>query len=299
MTPLAALAAAPPGAAVAFGPWFAAAADFILNRAALLVAGVPYRVAELEAYYHGPAHPDPFAHRDPVQLDAGRWYFHRTGGAYRGGSFKGVDLTLGDGRATFGVLVRAVVAPDGTRIDGPSLVVDHLLARTGEGTVAALAARTAAFPAWATSAPLALVARDTPDTPDILPVLATARVGLTLRRGARLANAPWYLGQPYRYLTDPRRSRKGRPQTVIALHQRGHDAATIHEATGVPRAAVARYVAAFAAGSAAPDFARYVGKELDALGFCAFLGSWAATYGAAESPRIAIRGLSAAPRIAR
>src|SRR2546425_4308376 len=107
-----------------FGSWFDALAGHLLNGVELLVDGDAYRLAEVEAYYHGGAHRDPFSHRHPLQLGTGPWYFHRAGQAYRGGSFKGVDLSFGDGTATFGLLFRSIAAPDGTLIGGPSLVVD-------------------------------------------------------------------------------------------------------------------------------------------------------------------------------
>src|SRR5262249_49867264 len=121
-----------------FAPWFAELVGQLLNRTDLLVGGEPYRFAELEAYYHGPQHPDLFAHRDPVQLENGRWYFHRTRGEYRGGSFKGLDLAFGDGKAHFGILIRTVADPEGNVIDGPSLTVDHLLVQTKAKDVATL-----------------------------------------------------------------------------------------------------------------------------------------------------------------
>src|SRR5262249_12621983 len=52
-----------------FAPWFAELVGRLLNSTDLLVGGTPYRFAELETYYHGPQHPDLFAHRDPVQLE--------------------------------------------------------------------------------------------------------------------------------------------------------------------------------------------------------------------------------------
>lgn len=259
-----------------FGPWFAGLAAFLLNRTDFLIAGEPYRFAELEAYYHGPDHPDPFTHRDPVQYHRGRWYFHRTAGVYRGGSFKGVDLTFGDGTAMFGVLVRSVVAPDGAVIDGPSLTADHILAKTGAATVAALDAEIGERLVWDATSPLAVRAADPPRTAD---VLTTARVGLTLKRGRGKPDAPKYVMRPYRYLTEPRRITKGKPHMVLALHQQGRDAAAIHALTGVPRKAIERYVAGFAAGQAVPDFAGYVGKELGTGDLCKLMGTWAAKYG--------------------
>ncbi|MDB5310544.1 MAG: hypothetical protein JWO38_4746 [Gemmataceae bacterium] len=262
-----------------FGPWFAALAGRLLNGVDFLVAGEPYRFAELEAYYFGEGHPDPFTHRDPVQFHSGRWYFHRTAGEYRGGSFKGVDLTFGDGTAMFGMLVRTVVAPDGTVIDGPSLTVDHLLARTTAGGVAALDAMIAGRPAWDPASPLAI--RETA-TPRTAAVLRTARVGLSLKRTGGKPDAPRYVMRPYRFLTEPRRITKGRLQMVLALHQQGKDAAAIMELTGVPKKALDRYVAAFAAGKTEPGFAGYVGKDLGPIDLCRLTGTWAATFGATD-----------------
>src|SRR4051812_10578038 len=145
-----------------FGPWFAALGARLLNETELLVAGRPYRLAEVEAYYYGPGHPDPFTHRDPLQYQNGRWYFHKTAGEYRGGSFKGVDFTFGDGTAMFGVLIRTVVAPDGTVIDGPSLTVDHILGHTGYTDVAALDRAIAGRAVWDGSSPLAVRASAEP-----------------------------------------------------------------------------------------------------------------------------------------
>src|SRR4051812_46307933 len=121
-----------------FTGWFATLVGRLLNEADFVVAGQAYRFTELEMYYYGDGHRDPFCHRDPVEVHNGRWYFHRTGGEYRMGSFKGLDMTFGDGKSRVGVLIRGLKAPDGTVIDGPSLTVDHVLAKTGEADPAAL-----------------------------------------------------------------------------------------------------------------------------------------------------------------
>ncbi len=274
MSPLAELAAKPPHVCTddQFGPWFASLAARLLNQTDFVVNGQPYRFAELEAYYYGEGHPDPFTHRDPLQAFNGRWYFHRTAGVYRSGSFKGVDLTFGDGRAVFGVLIRAIITPDGTVIDGPSLTVDHLLACTRAANVAALDGMIAARAAWDSSAPL--VVRDAvPQRTSV--VLATARVGLSLKR-TRNPDAPRYVMRPYRYLTEPRQLTKGKPHMVLALHHQGMDTAAIHESTGVPKKTVDRYVADFATGKAVTDFAGYVGKDLGPAEWCRLMGTWTA-----------------------
>jgi hypothetical protein len=268
----------PAGAAAEgqFGRWFAALAAHLLNATDFLVAGRPYRLAEVEAYYSGPGHPDPFTHKDPLQREFGRWYFHRTAGEYRGGSFKGVDLTFGDGRGTFGVLVRSVVAPDGALIDGPSLTVDHLLRQTGAASVAGLDRAIAGRPWWDTSSPLAVRESGEPRAAE---VVTTARVGLSLRRGRGRPDAPRFVMRPYRYLTEPRRITKGKPQTVLALHAAGKDVAAIQAMTGVARRVIDKYVADFAVGECEPGFEAYTGKELSTADLCKLIGTWAAHFG--------------------
>lgn len=248
MTALADLVIRPPHATADehFAAWFARIADRLLNGCDFLVAGTPHRVAEIEAYYHGPDHPDPFPHPDTVQRCAGRWYFHRIGPSYRGGSFKGLDLTLGDGTNRFALLIRSIVRPDGTLVDGPSCTVDDLLKQTGEASVAALDERIAARLAWDESSPLAI--RDS-EVPRTMPVYRTARVGLSLKRDRE--RRLQYIDRPYRFLIEPRRIRKGRTQLVLALHQQGHGADAIHALTGTPRRTIARY-----AGSQAVAFTR-------------------------------------------
>ncbi|HYH67757.1 MAG TPA: hypothetical protein VD866_23875 [Urbifossiella sp.] len=255
--------------------WFVAVAAALLNRAELVADGVPLRVAEVEFYRHDAEHPDPFAHADPVQRDWGRWYFHRVGGSFRGGSFKGLDLTLGDGTATVGVLLRSVVTPDGELIDGPSRLVDRLLKLTDTPTVAALDAKLPGAAALAAGTPVHF--RDATDRG--AEVLATARVGLSLKRAAAFEEMPRYVGRRYRFLTEPRRIGPGRPQLVAALHAGGASAAEIRARTGIAAGVVGRYAAAFDEGKAEHDFGRYIGAELTALDRCRLLGTWAAVFG--------------------
>jgi hypothetical protein len=260
-----------------FGAWFADLAARLLNATDLLIDGKPYRFAELEAYYYGEGHPDPFTHRDPLQYQNGRWYFHRTGGEYRSGSFKGVDLTFGDGGAMFGVLVRTIVAADGTVIDGPSLTVDHILSLTGTPDVPTLDDRIAGRRVWDESSPLAVRESAAPRTQT---VYRTARVGLSLKRSRKgRTDTPMYLMRPYRFLTEPRGIGKGKPQLVCALHQGGLDAATITGLTGTPRKTVERYVSDFEAGKQEASFDAYFGVDLGPAGVCKLLGAWTAKYG--------------------
>ena len=260
-----------------FAPWFAEIAARLLNGLDFVVNGDRYRFAEIEMYYSGGPHPDLFAHRDPLQLEDGRWYFHRTRGEYRGGSFKGLDLTLGDRQSYFGVLIRTVVAPGDTVIDGPSLTVDHLLAKTKAASVAVLDSLIAGRSIWDASSPLHLAEADPHRTAT---VYQTSRVGLSLKKAKGKPDAPRFVGRPYRFHTEPALVSKGKVHLVLALHRAGKTPEEIRAATGVPKKTVDRYLADFAAGGSVEDFEAYVGKDLSTGELCKLLGTWAARHGA-------------------
>jgi hypothetical protein len=259
-----------------YAKWFAELIARLLNATDFLVNGAVYRFAELEAYYHGPDHPDLFAHRDPVQLENGRWYFHKTRGEYRGGSFKGLDLAFGDGTAHFGILIRTVVTPAEEVIDGPSLSVDHLLAQTKAATVATLDAMINSRKVWDETAPLAI--REAAK-PRAATVYQSSRVGLSLKKAKGKPDAPRFVARPYRFLTEPLAISKGKPHLVLALHRRGEKPETISQITGTPKKTVERYIKDFEAGKAVPNFDGYIGKELGTADLCKLLGTWTAKYG--------------------
>jgi hypothetical protein len=242
-----------------FGAWFDRIADLLLNETRLVAGGERHRLVEIEFYYHGPDHADPFAHKDPVQLHCGRWYYHRTRGEYRGGSFKGLDLSFGTGGAHGGVLLRGLEAADGTLVDGPSLLVDRLLAKTGRPDVASLDGAIADRLAWDNDVPVSL---------ERLPanegrkVYRSARVGLSLKRSRPGSPAVRFLLRPYRYLTEPRRTAKGRQLLVLALHLGGMSDLDIVDLTGCTPSSLKRYLADLEAGRADTELKPYFGAEL-------------------------------------
>ena len=256
--------------------WFGQIADRLLNGTELLVGGEPHRFVEVEFYCFAAEHPDPFTHRDLLQRQCGRWYFHRVRGVYKSGSFKGLDLTFGDGVMFGGILVRGIATPDGAVIDGPSRLVDHLLARTETVSVAELDEASASAAAWESDNPLSLRWLDPSET---RAPLRTARVGLALKRVSALAEYSRYLMRPYRFLAEPRQVRKGKPHMVLALHARGIDAETISRLTGCPKATVRRYIEDYEAGKREGDFTAYLGKNLGPKEFCRLAGTWQRVYG--------------------
>ncbi len=265
-----------PPAPLTAAAWFDRIAAHLLHRARLVVGGQAYRLMEVEFYYHSPAHADPFAHRDAVQLNVGRWYFHRTGGTYRGGSFKGVDVTFGGAAAHAGVLIRGIEKPDGTLIDGPSVTVDHLLATAGHRTVAALDAACGTSAVWEPDHPMGLTAVDAP----VLPVFACARVGLSLKKRTHRPDDPafGFLFRRDRYLAAPTRTAKGKALMALALLADGKSVEDVAKATGSPRSAVARYAADHAAGATETDPAIYYGKNWTTAELARLHGLWTARY---------------------
>jgi len=253
--------------------WFERIAATILNGAELLVAGEPYRFAEIEFYYHADGHADPFTHCDPIQNTSGQWYLHRTGTGYRSGSFKGIDLTFGEG-SFGGILIRSVVAPDGSIVNGPSLCVDRLIAKTGVESVAQLDETIGVRDAWD---PGQMQLK--PAEPTDRPIHQTARVGLSLKRAQTLVDPERYVLKPYRYLTEPRKIAKGKPHLVLALHAENTPIDEIHRQTGSPRKSIGRYIDDFNTGTAESDFAPYHGTDLSTRDLCRLHGLWHTKYG--------------------
>lgn len=262
--------------------WGARIAGLLLHHTVLFAGGVAHRLREVELYLRAPHHPDPFAHAHPVQQVVGGWYFHRAGAGYRGGTYKGLDLSCGAPGVFGGVLIRSVEAA-GTLVDGSCNTVDHLLRLTGSASVAALDAAIAGRRADDATSPLYLAPKDwAPADSSEDAIIATARVGLTLKRAAAWPEMPRYLGRRLRFLTRPGAIRKGRLHVIAALHSAGHGIDGIAQLTGSPRRAIERIVAAYDEGFAAPEMASAVGRSLSAAELCRALGAWDARYSAAQ-----------------
>eukprot|EP00727_Mastigamoeba_balamuthi_P014071 m51a1_g9287 hypothetical protein (450) ;mRNA; f:17373-19176 len=125
-----------------FAARFDALSRMILLGSKLVIAGVRHRITEIEFFYRGQGHQDPYTPCDDMQRTCGLWYFHKTAGKYRGGTYKGVDLTFGGDTAHGGILIRGLQdIATGTVFDGPCVCVDHMLRSTGCEDVAQLVAR--------------------------------------------------------------------------------------------------------------------------------------------------------------
>lgn len=242
-----------------FAAWFDAIAQRLLCGTTVMVGSEPHRYTEIEFYYHGDGHLDVFTHRDPIQKDLAKWYFHRTSGVYRGGSFKGHDLTFGGPGSFGGVLVRGIEQIGGPLIDGPSLCVDHLLSRTEALDVATLDDAINGRACWDPDSPLRLVWLDEMRDHKII---KTARVGLSLKKLKKSEPPTRFIVRAYRYVSEPRRISKGKQHMALALHAQGKTVAEIREITGCTKAALERYIGDFGEGAKEDNFDGFFGVDL-------------------------------------
>lgn len=247
-------------------------AERLLRATVLHVGRQAYRLLEVEFYYRAQGHLDPFAHAQPIQRSAARWYFHRQGSSYRGGSFKGVDITFGPQHSFGGILIRSLRSSEGTVVNGSSLCVDTLLAQTKVKTIAALDSSIDGRNVDDKQAPIWLGPIEFASDP----IYETARVGLTLKRAQQFPEMPDYLLRPYRYVIDPRAVKKGRVHVIIAMHQRGLDTTEIRELTGSPRATVDRYLKAYELGRSTATASSSGANLADPLQLCRLHGAYAA-----------------------
>lgn len=107
-----------------------------------LVSGnVEYNIVEVEFYECSEEHPDTFTHCHPQQQTSNEWYFHRgskkSDSKYRGGTFKGVDITFSPNKDAFcGMIIRSLQnISTGETIEGPCRCVNKILEDTKSSSI--------------------------------------------------------------------------------------------------------------------------------------------------------------------
>lgn len=107
-------------------------ANSIINHTWLVINQQFYQIVELEFYLYSDQHPDLYCHSHPDQLTTNKWYFHRAGKSsnskYKGGTYKGLDITFGNSNQYGGILIRSIQSVDNQEvIEGPCKVVNRIL----------------------------------------------------------------------------------------------------------------------------------------------------------------------------
>ena len=219
-------------------------AELMTHGYQLLAGQDRYRFCELEFYFYSTRHTDPFVHQTPAQKGTASWCFHQRGGSYRGGTFKGLDISFGDKTLFGGILIRSLIHPSGTVVNGSSLVVDELMRVTG---FSSLRRMDEALPRRVTAeGPLQII--PAPQQQPQPKLLTSARVGLSLKKWGLHSDMFYFFDLPYRFLTHPRDILKGRSQVIVSAHERGYDNDSISDLTGSTKETVRKYISAYQAG---------------------------------------------------
>lgn len=252
-------------------------AEKLLNSFRVVINGRAHRFEEIEFYCYYGIHQDPFSHCNPLQQSCGKWYFHKNGQSYRGGSYKGVDLTFGEENKGFGgILIRAVEDLTAQKlVEGPSLTVDHILSLCDVPTIAEFVKMNGID---ATNNGKFHIRYD--DTIAKRKVFKTPRVGLTLKKADE--EHAKYVMKSYRYLTLPKQTKKGKIQLVLALYRQGSKVSEIAKLTGSTEGKIQSYIKAFEAGKTKKvmDFAQ---QSLDNEAICSLYGAWCTEFGDSDT----------------
>ncbi|KAG0272184.1 hypothetical protein BGZ95_012072 [Linnemannia exigua] len=253
--------------AAEFHDHFDKIATYLMNSVAMVINDKHYyRLVEIEFYLNGGKHPDVFTHSDKDQKTCGEWYFHKMNGAYKGGSYKGLDITFGSHGTCFGgILIRGIQLsndPTAIIIEGPCLVVDHVLQHTNSKMIINLV-NNASFSKSIFSETSLL--RIVPTKQKIIrPLIKGPRVGLTLKKKDKIRVD--YLMKEYRYLNIPEQHSKGKPYIILALHRQGKTLQQICDITRTKQIHASKYIDLYEKNKNTPDF--FVGKTLNTNLMC-------------------------------
>jgi len=184
-------------------------ASDVLNKFVLMVGDKVYNFVEVEMYVNSPDHRDPYVHCSPEQEVIESWYFHKYGGTYKGGTFKGLDITIPMDNESFGGILIRSIAIGNEIIEGPCNVVNRILKDIGCASIVELVNKMGDLNIFRANL-LRIAACNNRG----MTVYSSPRVGL----GERERD---YLLRCYRFFTYPR-LKKGRPLTIIGLHLDGY-----------------------------------------------------------------------------
>jgi hypothetical protein len=230
-----------------------------------------YRLLEVEAYlYDEETHTDPFTHNHPQQRIPGTWYFHRVGmsSGFRGGSRKGLDVTIGDGRMACkgGLLIRAIQdKKTGAVIDGPCLLVDAILKHLKVTSIRDLVEtcfktsngkagdETSGF--WLKHEPPELdptIVRKRPNmdrSAGATVVYRSVRIGLGIKGKEDYVHRLNYIARPYRFVIYPHLLTKGKLWLALELIENSSLSANeIATTLNMKQTVVEAYQASFSEG---------------------------------------------------
>lgn len=194
-------------------------AETVINESVLVVCGKKLRFREIEFYVNHPNHKDIYTHSDPDQKRAGFWYFHKIGKAYRGGTYKGLDISIGGSNFYGGILLRSLLnIESGEIIEGSCLCVDNIIkiiqkAYPGTDSIQQIVEH-ANFKEKVLDQTGMIHIEKLPDKQEKYKTYKGPRVGLG-------AKCPEFLNKLYRYVVLPAKVKKGKETLVKSLVEQG------------------------------------------------------------------------------
>lgn len=202
-------------------------------------------------------------------------YFHRQGKTFRNGTYKGLDFTIGNSKVFGGVLIRAVEnLTEGTLIEGPSLVVDHILNLNDVGsidelvqgfTVSALTKSKQLYISDIASSPTSVAHKYSAEK-----VYTCPRVGLTLKKNDN--NQAKFIMRHYRFFLRPSKLKKGKVNIVLSLIHDGLSVDKIFQISASPKKSIEKYMDMYEKGKS-KNPAEFYGQALNTDDMCYLYGA--------------------------
>ncbi|SNW62026.1 Putative methylpurine-DNA glycosylase [Orpheovirus IHUMI-LCC2] len=228
--------------------------DVLLNKSLLVCAGKKYRLLEIEFYYKSKEHNDESIHGHPLQYISGNWYFHRTSATessgYRGGTYKGLDITFGSDGNPGGILLRAMQSiENGEIIEGPCLLVDRILSDTMSSNIEELVKKIDLRVGILDN--LYILREELP----YKDIYKAPRIGLRMI-------SPTYTMLEYRYISEPK-LKKGKATLISSLYCLGHNIDKIGQLTGSTKKKIEEIIGTFNDGYNNSNIHDYIGKKLE------------------------------------
>lgn len=220
---------------------FDALAEEVINNYVLMVCGTPLRFREIEFYVNHPNHPDTYTHSDEDQKRASCWYFHKIGKTFRGGTYKGLDVSIGGKNYYGGMLIRSLFDRNtGGIIEGSCLCVDYIIKLVK-----------AKHPKLGEIKDIVADSNYSEDVLDKNSIIHLEKAGPSdvkykYYKGPRVglsAKYPKYLNKLYRYVVLPAKIKKGKDTLIKALLEQGISKREVQTLTGATLALIEKTAA--------------------------------------------------------
>jgi hypothetical protein len=264
-----------------FDQYFVQIANELLNNYIIQVGNTQFRINEIEFYLKHDLHLDYFTHCDSMQQSNCDWYIHRTGGSYRSGTFKGIDITFGSyAKEVFGgILIRTIENLEtGEVFEGPCVCVDRFMmvmmeleTKTIDEFASILAKNK--FDIFTSALSIKQLSLDNKK------VYRSPRVGLTLKKSSGgnaknngKSNQQDWIFKPYRFMTSLEK-KKGKHYIVLALISKGYDANKIASKTKITVNKVNSLIESYNKGKELTNIDAYLNKHLSENEICELYGA--------------------------